>query len=201
MSETFDRATVEDRLRRLPDEHRIAFAASCAERLIVHYTLFARSAGWGDPDLLQRGLDAAWNGIASHSDENARRGAKALSEQVDDAIPNEDDFSADYVSEAIDAGVAIVHALLACHDGGPEHGAWSASAVIDTIDRFVRDRDDLAEEDIATPMTDPLMVAELAKQESDLTDLEGQSSLTPDLIQRLRVRAQNNGYSALGLVR
>jgi len=50
-----------DRLFNLSPTHRIAFAASCAERLFPNYVAFSRDAIWGNPQQLREALDAVWS--------------------------------------------------------------------------------------------------------------------------------------------
>ena len=53
-------------LKRTPT-HRIAFAASLAERLLPSYHSFAATTGDGQPDLLREVLDAVWKAAKGHS--------------------------------------------------------------------------------------------------------------------------------------
>ncbi len=56
----FDEQQLTRDLVALPASHRVAFAASCCERLVPNYQAFALMEDWGNPRLLRRALDAAW---------------------------------------------------------------------------------------------------------------------------------------------
>ena len=55
-----------DELFNLPPTHRIAFAASCAERLFPNYVAFSRDANWGNPQQLREALDAVWSHLSGN---------------------------------------------------------------------------------------------------------------------------------------
>jgi uncharacterized protein YjaG (DUF416 family) len=52
------------RLDALPVSFRVAFAASCAERIVPAYRPYAEYMDFEDPDLLNSIMDSAWEGIA-----------------------------------------------------------------------------------------------------------------------------------------
>lgn len=56
----YDLDDVKNKLEALSSLHQIAFAASCCERLLPNYYVFAREEGQGDPSLLRTALDEVW---------------------------------------------------------------------------------------------------------------------------------------------
>lgn len=51
---------LEKELEGLPPLHRVAFAASCCERLLPNYNAFYFLENWGDPSVLRTALNEVW---------------------------------------------------------------------------------------------------------------------------------------------
>ena len=51
---------LEKELERLPPLYRIAFAASCCERLLPNYNAFSCMENLGDPSVLRNALNEVW---------------------------------------------------------------------------------------------------------------------------------------------
>jgi uncharacterized protein YjaG (DUF416 family) len=101
----FDPEFLKRRLDRLPEGHRLAFAAACCERLLPNYSAFAREVRWGKPGTLHAALDYIWNVLGGGSMD---RGAiNILIEQCNAIIPDTEDFDTSLVSAALDAGTAV----------------------------------------------------------------------------------------------
>lgn len=121
--------------------HWVAFAASCAERLLPQYVQFCQTENWGDAGLLRQALDEAWKwaGGAPVSRERIRD----LEAQCQTVIPNTEEFSALLCSHALDAGVAVCETLQLCMGADLSRAVNVASAARDTVDMYIQERDQM----------------------------------------------------------
>jgi uncharacterized protein YjaG (DUF416 family) len=166
---TFDLDRLTKELSGLPPRRRVAFAASCCERLLPNYAAFARDANWGSPSVLREALDQVW-AVAGGDNPNPER-IRELRTATDRVMPDTESFSSDYTSSALDAGVAVLQALECCIDGDPATSAQAASSARDTVDMYIQTRDGLqyGAVDFETRIRcDSLMVKELEKQRADV---------------------------------
>jgi uncharacterized protein YjaG (DUF416 family) len=183
-----------------PPSARIAFAAACAERLLPHYAAFAAETGWGDPALLRRALDRAWD-FAAGADVPLEE-LQALRLAADDATPDTEDFTTALVSPALDAANAVWYAVGCCIAADPGQAAEAGRCATATVDIYVQEREEMEpgdpdlEQRIASH---PLMLAELERQRLDLLSLAGARVSRPDFMAGFRARAAATG-SNIGLV-
>jgi uncharacterized protein YjaG (DUF416 family) len=56
----FNEAQLRQALSQLPPRNKVAFAASCCERLLPNYYAFTLAEKWGDFELLRHALDQVW---------------------------------------------------------------------------------------------------------------------------------------------
>jgi uncharacterized protein YjaG (DUF416 family) len=192
----FDIKALEGELSQLPLTHRLAFAASCCERLLPNYSAFSRMENWGHPEGLRSALDEVWKFL---------EGKKLTSEHIEEikkkcekATPDTEDFSSLYTSAALDAGVAILETLESCRDGCPQRIAEVASLARDTVDMYLQARNRLEYSDAAFEekiATDSLMMRELRKQREDLNELKQVRELDRHFLNRLRHSFKNKGRS------
>lgn len=162
----------DDRIARelvcLPQNARLAFAISCAERLFPNYLAFSKKCGWGDARPIRFALDEAWCSL-----ENGHRthGNGALREACLLVAPEPGDFDTILASSALDATTAAIAVLneLECGDGA---GALEASGYCrDSVDMFVQVEGGIPADvsDLEDRLrTHPLMQTELARQYADL---------------------------------
>ena len=120
-------------LSALPSSHRLAFAASCCERLLPLYGSFSREEDWGYPDLLRDALDGVWQLVkgARLSEERIRRwrrGCRTIT-------PDPGRFPSPEAAEAARA-VEAVSATLECAVTGD--AATAARVVEGMVDRDQR---------------------------------------------------------------
>src|SRR5215217_838585 len=95
----FDRVRVAEALTGLSENHRVAFAASCCERLLPNYRAFVHQEGWGRPDVLREGLTVVWRQLAGERLPEAY--IRQLACQCEEAAPHTEDFSSLFVSPAL----------------------------------------------------------------------------------------------------
>lgn len=183
----FDPQAVAAALTELSPQHRVAFCAAVAERLLPNYLAFAAEEEWGDPESLRTALDAVW-GCATGS--RLSEGERIrLAGACEAAAPEPGDFRSDLASAALDAATAIGAALACCGNGNPEHCAEAATYARDTVDMYIQIRGDVDSDDSdldAKIRTHPLMVRETDRQASDLRLLRKASIVDTSLTRRLR---------------
>jgi len=176
-----------DKLFNLSPTHRIAFAASCAERLFPNYVAFSRDANWGNPQQLLEALDAVWSHLLGNPLTPSAAGK--LSKQCEPFVPDTEEAQTDLVSDGLDAGVAVLEVLSSCIDNNPEHAISASIAATDTVDRHIQIAEwlDYTVTDIEERIAKhPLMAREVKKQESDLQLLEHTPTINATLIDQLR---------------
>jgi hypothetical protein len=195
---SFDLNNLVKELDRLPKMHRVAFAASCCERLLPNYYAFSIMDQWGDFDLLRKALDEVWRWLKG--DPLSLEHAVNLADKCYAVAPDTEDFSSLFTSSALDAANAIVETLWCCVDGDARRAAEVGSYAVDTIDMYIQVRDSL---DPADPMfeekiqADPLMLEELEKQAADLKALGAINSLTSDFLDSLRHSSESVGLQPM----
>jgi hypothetical protein len=186
----------ERQLDGLSKHHRIAFAASCVERLLPNYTAFSRMEQWGDADLLHESLEKIWAYVQGGALSEMQ--FDELIEECEKIVPDTEDFSSRYTSAALDAANAVIETLSCCKDGSSHRAAEVASFARDTVDMFIQQREETNPVDADLEMNileHPLMKREIKKQEDDLSELKNQTELTPDFVRRLRSSWSNMGLS------
>lgn len=184
-----------EELNCLPLSHRIAFSASCCERMLPNYKAFTNISGWGDYALLRNSLNIIWK-IVKVSDFNKKE-LKNLIKKVDKVIPDTEEFSFIEASHALDAGNGILETLVCCEDADSEHCANVASFCVDTVDMHIQERDDMdySDTDFEDAISrDKLMQNELIKQLTDIQMLKNQTVLDDEFINsfRLSVEGKSN---------
>jgi len=199
---------LESTLASLGQQQRIAFAAACSERLLPNYAAFVQVEGWGDLDALARVHEALWI-YAAHGNLGSIS-IEAMFADVQAAVPDVKNYSTVYATLALYATAALVnafHALLQENVDGVVHAATYG---VESVKQFLLvctatgvgprtvDRDWETWLELA-----PLLLAERAKQETDLQLLHSQPNLTPDFIREFRASNELLGIRPLerGLVK
>ncbi len=100
---------LDSKLQTWSPERRLALAAGMAERWLHVYESFSADEHWGDPDILRRGLDSAWNHLEGKK-LNPHDLARYLG-MVEDITPHMDDFD-DHA--ALAASFMVKEALECC---------------------------------------------------------------------------------------
>lgn len=201
--------TLEKELEELPPFHRIAFAASCCERLLPNYCAFAREEGWGKFTVLRTGVDEVWQ-ILGGKPVNVTE-IRQLIENCIEVVPDADDVSESsyYIPEAQEAASAIGITLELCLDPAPKNAIWVAQAVKETLFTFVdwieesKDPTGWREKRYAEMTKEianhPFSVREIAKQREDLQRLKEVETLDREFLEWLRTSSYNNGKSLIDL--
>jgi uncharacterized protein YjaG (DUF416 family) len=186
----YDEGILFRQLEHLPGTRRAVFAAACAERLFPAYVLFEKQSGRGNSKDLSVILERLWGDLQGNS--MTSRDMDASIERCMSLIPREDEGPwIEQQAAAEDAGAALAYALRCRKTGESQEAAWAARCCYEALDHFVVNRDDIdVNEAGATEavVADPLVQAELARQQRDLDDLRVDEGLE-DVVARLRLRA------------
>lgn len=170
----FDPNYIKEHLKSLEHFHRLAFCASCCERLLPNYSKFIDVENWGDRAFFRSTLDEIWliiSGIEIPVDS-----VRLMLQKCSDVTPDSKDFNSIYVSFAIDAGSAIYETLMYYLDKDIQHIVNVAGSSRDTVDMYIQERDNMDYNDPELEQKiahDPLMIQEIKRQVDDLSILKG----------------------------
>jgi uncharacterized protein YjaG (DUF416 family) len=184
---SFDSKRVADHVAPLSHRHRVAFCAAVSERLLPNYRRFFAEARWGNPDLLRRNLDIAWEWVLGR--ELPADEAERLALVCYDLAPEPGEFRSEVVSASLDAANAVAATLYCVNEASIERCVEVAEYARDTVDMYIQIRDDIGyhtpglEERI---VGDSLMVRELATQERQLQLLAASPHLDHGVVDQLR---------------
>lgn len=191
----FDEKELSRQIERLSKEHRIAFAAACAQRLIPSYERFSKKTGKGNYPLLVNTIEDLWKDLT-----NGQAVEKDIDERISTCmglIPGEDDEP--WISEqacAEDAASALAYALRCLRTGEPQEAAWAARRAYECLDHYVINSEKIdtnvsgAEVRV---LSHPLIQTELSRQQRDLNQLVNRSVT----VEQLKARAQFESSSFL----
>ncbi|BAY25421.1 hypothetical protein NIES2100_52270 [Calothrix sp. NIES-2100] len=198
----FDLESLKQKLEKLPQLHRMAFAASICERMLPNYNAFSRMENWGDPSVPRKVLDEIWQVLQGRQIDETR--IRQLQKDLEGVCPDSDsnDFcNAYYLFEAQEALFSIEYILIAYLNKSLEYIIRVVmSARFETIQKFIEERDEnfretVHENELEEIVTHPLAVREMAKENEDLQLLKSIEYLECDFLESLR--NSNNGKSLL----
>lgn len=199
---TYDETELVQRLSELSPEARCLFAASCAERLRAAYRWFHERTGQGDPSTLDGALDALWASLEGSVTPSLSW--DVLLDDVMELVPDdEDDSWAVESAYAQNAAAAVAYALRCRQSADPQDAGWAARQVYEALDHWIANRDDVdpnaagAEGKVGG---DPLVQAELTRQNQDLTQLGlARDDALPLVASDLRRRSHDAGRTLFGV--
>ncbi|MBZ8180548.1 YjaG family protein [Oscillatoria salina IIICB1] len=195
-------------IEKLSPLHRIAFAASCCERLLPNCYIFTREEGQGNPSPLRTALDEVWHILEGKV--TKKETIQLLLTDCEKAIvPSDYVLESRYSAESHLAIVAISKTLKACLSKNNVEDIFKVIEVVgDTIfgfldiDKEITDPDWLQkswEEEIEEISNHPFTLREIAKQNEDLQKLKEAETLEPKLLEWLRTTSYNNDKSLIDL--
>ena len=185
-----------------PPDVAAATLCACAERFIPLYDDFFRVERWGQPELLRKTLDQAWNNLMA----DTKQSLATFARSVHDATPDGDDF--DSIETTFAQNAADLVAAAAEASGGDSFEVGALYAAFETLAAAATDVAtgylDLgdspeAEEFEARLHEHPLIVKEFAAQDADLADLRDRP-LTRERIDALRARAVAHRWTTAALL-
>lgn len=188
-----------ERLVSLSPERRLAFAASCCERMIPNIDAFILVDGLEDTKACQQALNAVWKWVLGENISQEDIGY--LKKSCQESISDPENFDSIWCGLATNAVSAVMDALDCCLNGSPQSAANTGILADDSIYEYISRVDNpLGGSQIQEPdgffdkwvVEHPLTKQELQKQEADL-ELLALNPLTPIFIRDLRRSAQNFG--------
>jgi uncharacterized protein YjaG (DUF416 family) len=188
----FEDQLLKHELEQLPPRSRVAFAASCAQRLASVYHDFVAISDQADrTNLFGDALNYIWTHILI-TPEKAATGR--ILADVMALIPDEDAPGWTPLTPfAEDALSAVAYCLRCLQSGDAQEAVWAAQRLFDALDTFLTNRDDIAPSEPESELRilrDPVTQAELERQARDIADLRSAGdSLSQELLDRLRQRS------------
>jgi uncharacterized protein YjaG (DUF416 family) len=179
-------------LDRLPPRSRLAFAASCAQRLVDVYHRFLAQRGQSDRAAdCDSALEYVWSHILTPS-EGAT--AKQLLADIVALIPDQDAPGwTPLTAYGEDALSALAYCVSCLQSGDPQEAAWAARRVYEALDYFVTNRDNVTPGDSGAEtrvLSDSMIQAELERQARDIDDLSHLGdTLSEEFLDDLRQRS------------
>jgi uncharacterized protein YjaG (DUF416 family) len=201
-----DEAELEEELLSLAAECRVAFAASCCERMLPNYQAFSLTEGWGDYASLRGALDTVWSWLGG---EQPPEPVQELARRCGELAPDTEEFTSLFVSAAGDAAAAVSYTLECCLDGDAARAATVGRLAAESVYMYLLTvNDPLTDAHAADPSFEremkgaPLMRAEVGKQRADLDALKSLDRLDSEILQGLLESSARSGISPLerGLV-
>ena len=183
----FNEADLENRLKNLTHEGRIAFGASCCERMLPNYKKFVGIEQWGDYDFFRKTLDKIWK--QTYEPKAPQDRLDKLKQQVFDLLPDEEEFESIYVSYALEAGATVRNMLKYCQTRDVKYLLAVVNLLIATVDLFVQEKHDMDSQDPQLEekiIQDIFMQKELKKQLEDLELLKNQKTFNESYIKVFR---------------
>lgn len=200
---------IEDSLRRLPLPKRIAFGASCSERMLPNYLAFNLMETWGDYSELRRILDKIWTGLLDES--LLKEVGRISTEELIRLAPDTEEFSTVFTPLAGDAVASIAYTIQAFQDQNTsleklllvvqvaQNSVFEYLSVVNDPDLLPHIEEPLFEERIFEL---PLMLAELEKERQDLVYLD-KTELNAEVVNYLQATSLQTGIQPIrrGLVK
>jgi uncharacterized protein YjaG (DUF416 family) len=194
MQEEFDFQT---KIEFLPTNHQIAFAASCAEWLVLMYTAFCLTEDWtNDPFILYQNLNAVWEYLKGNRLDEMQFYKMIV--ESEDAEINPEDYNYFLMYGAMGAAPAVASLLRMCLKANGSLAEQVREIAVDELFNFVCVVNSpstvtaYTEDFIEEMRYSPLMRSENEKQQHDLIVLEGQHELDIAFLTKFRVEAQNS---------
>jgi uncharacterized protein YjaG (DUF416 family) len=193
----FDEPDLIARLTRLPSKLRVVFAALCAERQLPNYIQFSERSGLGNPNVLKQALESIWQDIQGQP--LTKPQLKTMLERCEALVPTTgEEDTKEEAAYAEDAAASIVYAIGARLTDDPQEAAWAARRAFESVDYFVMSQIDsttITGEHLRFALSQPIVQAELRRQQADLQDLQlasAEKSLWASAISKLRDRARRD---------
>jgi uncharacterized protein YjaG (DUF416 family) len=185
-------------LKSISHKHRIAFAASCCERLLPNYRAFSLIEGWGDPLLMRKILDRVWAFLEGEYLSEIE--FNQFQKQCEGIIPDTEDFASLFVGLAVNAGAALLYVLRYCTNNNVDELLFVSRLSIESIEAYLNVVNDpnltyhtSDKQFDAWLRQSPLIRAEIEKQKHDFEILRSSPEITRAFIENLKRLSQKNG--------
>ena len=186
----FDKAQLLAKIGQLSEHDRTVFAAAIAERMLGAYAKYSNRTGRGSLGQLRGILAWLWADLAGIP--MSGQEVAAMIDRATELLPGEDHRPWVQQGAAEDAVSAVLYSLRSRQSGLPEEAGWAATVACDALDDFLINRDDI---DTNVPgsearlVSDPLMQAELTRQQRDLEQLLQGMTTVQGLQERSKLEA------------
>jgi uncharacterized protein YjaG (DUF416 family) len=184
-------------LSQLGPSHRVAFAASCCERVLPAYEAFSRAETWGDPRQLRETVDRVWRSVLEKRLGTEEAG-RLVGRCEDQGHHLDDPFDSIFTAPAQSAAVAVIRAVECAVEGDAELAARVGNHALDAFETYVdasEGEGSVYDADVVT--SSRFYQDELAHQREDLMILAGQPQLEAGLIVLLRKRSGAAGFASI----
>jgi uncharacterized protein YjaG (DUF416 family) len=187
----YDEAALAARLEGLEPWQRSAFALSCAQRMLPVYLRYSDLTAEGDAAFIQSSLATLWEALDDGA--LAPNELQLLIDRANELVPPGDAVGrVIWHYYAANAVAALIYAMECQKQDRIQEAVWAALQPYDVITSYVDNRDHLnynSKDDRLHLERDPLVQAELQRQETDLKVLEG-SDPRQAMVKRLRDQAR-----------
>lgn len=206
----FDDTQLSKELCEVGDLQKIAFSASCVERIFPFYEQFSQDENWGNPKLLQEIVDGIWEILECGEILTSRILNFKFKMAEDDISPCDDDeFDGNSLFvEASEVASAIDHLLELCLDVKDEYALACSQDTRNAIEYYI-DGFDPTFQDLSnaqkTRLTikslreHPLVMREMSKQSKDLQTLKESSPFNLQVLASLRSSSREYGQLTVTL--
>jgi uncharacterized protein YjaG (DUF416 family) len=191
----YDETELLQTIERLPRQLRAAFAAACAQRMLIAYSKFTTRTGRGNPLALKEILNHLWRDLVENCMSDTE--IVAAIDSCMKLIPEEGKDP--YVPGQLvadDAPSAAVYALECHRSGSAQEAAWAAQCICETLEEHVMRQENISINTVDLDdrlFSHSLVQAELARQQRDLRELLS-NTVTVD---ELRRRSENEATAVM----
>lgn len=194
----FNKIKLIKNLRPLYNEYRVAFAASCCERLVPNYNAFCIIENWGNPEVLYGALEKVWVYVEGGS--LSKEDIDSLILSCKEIIPDTEDFYSIFTELAVNSVAAIIYTLRSIIETDLDELANVGGLAVESVESYLSAVNDpkigvhSADKAFDTWLKRaPLLVSELNKQQEDIQFLESWMGERKELIQILRQSSKTRG--------
>lgn len=187
-------------LKELAPWQQTAFATALAERMYPNYALFCQVTEQEDQaTALRKGLMLIWEQLAN---KDSKINFEVQLEKLADLIPDDADYEMYGVYPAIDAAMAAHTAMELAMGTQAEEVTRVSRLMRQTIISFIEATEELPEDEKARRKalnSHELMQFDREFQDEVLQQISAMKHPQKDKLKELRLMAQNDGVSCLGL--
>lgn len=187
------------RLRRLQPWQQLAFATALAQRAAPNYLLFCEATGFGSAESYRKLLALLWEQLTAKA---AKINWPVQQEKLPELQPDPEDFEVYGVYPALDAIMALELAVEQALQADEENAVRASKLSRSTVRNYLEMQapDTLDEKELGQWVRyQDLMDDENAFQDELLTQVSAQFQPHPELLKSIKILAENEGFSNLGI--
>lgn len=130
-----------NKLKQLDFIKQAAFAYLTCERLYPNYVYFSNNYGFGKPCMLREAIDYLYYNIFKDNPDKDK--LNSLIKEINNNTPDTEDFTAGFVSSALDACTAIEDSLHFLDDKDFSRIINISTYATDTVNMYIQERENL----------------------------------------------------------